>query len=168
MFEYISNMFRLRFDYCKLSAIESELAYARIQKNIHVAIIFSNKTSQVLAYSTNKPLKDGSIHAETACISNFFNKIKNRLIERKNIRNGVSLISLRIGRDNTLRMAMPCINCTKRLYECNRWISNVYWLHSDDTQVVKKKVDDINIEELGIKYCKYDKNVRNPRLISKR
>lgn len=95
----------------------------------HLALIISNKTGHLLVSATNSRLESSnkfSTHAEAAALEKLESKRKDRKIDPKSLRKGVTVFSLRFNRQGELRGAKPCGHC-ERLLNQNPLVKCVFY-----------------------------------------
>lgn len=100
----------------------------------HVAIVFSEKSGNVLAKGTNYVVGISPIHAEVDALNNLRRRIRANMVDSSELRKGVGVTSLRIARCGELRDAKPCVFCAQKLQAC-LLVRSVTWSDSDGTLV---------------------------------
>ena len=110
------------------SALRNCVRRRGFMRHHHVSVILSCKTNNVLCYSSNimTPFPCKSVHAEAAAIAVLQDRIRARQIHLKDLRKGVSLLSLRIAPAGHLLYARPCAACTACIAQ-TRIIRRVGW-----------------------------------------
>lgn len=78
----------------------------------HLALVVSNKTARLLSSATNvaHPTQF-SIHAEAAALLKLEARLRDRAIDPKAMKRGVTIYSLRFSASGELRGAKPCVKC---------------------------------------------------------
>lgn len=155
MIETIISSLAIRNHRFNPAAIERDLFDSfGSQRYVHLAFIVSSKTNELLSYSCN--CKDGllpykrSLHAEDQALSILINKLVKKKMEFKNIRSGINVISLRITRNNEIKLALPCMRCYKRMMRNRSLINSVLW-SDDDGNIISYKLTEMDIEKLKIR-----------------
>jgi len=98
----------------------------------HVAVVLSLKSGKVLASGVNHATMMGSVHAEVDAMNQMHRR--RNLIERRELRKGLCLLSLRITRAGKLRLAKPCAACESAIRRCTL-MRRIVWSENDGTLV---------------------------------
>lgn len=129
---FIYDNFNVKFTNLNLRSLEEEIKIIGTNlKNIHISLIYSRKTKEVLVLSCNIPQVCVAYlttkHAEVSALDKLMNLLINKRIEWKKIKSGVDIISLRITKDYHLRDAKPCLRCLSRLMKNKKLINKIFW-----------------------------------------
>lgn len=92
----------------------------------HIAIIYSCKGGNVLATGTNRPEGKTSVHAEVDALQRLRCRLRDRVLNPRFLKRGVTVLSLRLSQTGELRLAKPCAACAHVLGNC-KWVRRVEW-----------------------------------------
>lgn len=108
-------------------------AFVRSQNLLHhhVAVAISIKTGNILASGTNFATSTGSIHAEVAATMQLKQRLRDRVLHLREINKGVHVVSLRVSKSGSLRLAKPCQNCRRTMIQSSV-IRGCLWSKNDE------------------------------------
>jgi hypothetical protein len=116
----------------------------------HVALLFNQRTRQILSYATNKRICEQkyyadcctriSIHAEQELLNKCSRQLR---IPKNQFRGQKTLISLRFNRSGQMGHSRVCAACAQMISnKCRDWISNIVYMDDNNT------LCDVSIDEM--------------------
>ena len=116
----------------------------------HVALLFNQRTKQILSYATNKRITEKkyytdcrtriSVHAEQELLNKCGRQMR---IPKNHFRGQKTLISLRFNRSGQMGHSRVCVACAQMISsKCRDWISNIVYM--DDSNILRE----VSIDEM--------------------